>query len=275
MSVASALTAIAEQLRYFLNVENRYKLEDMPFEINSVFIVGFNEGTAHGEAQGEYNEYNRFWDIVQDNGNSTVENGTFAGHGWTDEIFRPKYDMIPTSANQMFWCTGIQNLKKCLEDAGVTLDLSNAGNVTGCFSYSQLTHVPFLDIRKAKANTGNLFSSAKMLQEISGIRVDSGNTALANIFNTCNELVTVIFSDDSKIHSNLNLKAATKLNDTSIRSIFAALGEASTNYTLTLSLTAVNAAFDNTSQGIAGSTSQDWFDLESNAPDNWTIVLSS
>ena len=273
MRVSTVLTYLAEQFRYYLNTDKRFKLDEMPFEINAVYDVGRGDGNADGIAQGEYNEYVRFWDIVQANGTSTVENGTFAGHGWTDENFRPRYDIKPTAANQTFWCTGIQNLTQCLEKAGVTLDISNATNVNGCFSYSQLTHVPAIDIRKAKTNTNNLFVSSTKLQTIAGIKVDSGNTALSNIFNSCNELVTVLFTEDSAIHSSVNLKAATKLSRDSIRSIFAVLGTSSTTYTLTLSLTAVNAAFDDT-QGVAGSTSQDWFDLEAGAPDNWNIVLA-
>ena len=39
-----------------------------------------------------------FWDVYQQNGVRTSYDGAFGGEGWTTEIFKPKYNINPTSA---------------------------------------------------------------------------------------------------------------------------------------------------------------------------------
>ena len=70
-----------------------------------------------------------------------------------------------------------------------------------------------------------------------------------------------------------DLHWSTKLSKDSINSIMRALSETSSRQTLTLSLTAVNAAFE-TSEGTAdGSSSEEWETLASTKT-NWTISLA-
>ena len=48
--------------------------------------------------KGKQDEYDRFWDAYQDNGNRDFYSYGFSGYGWTNENFKPKYPII-TSAN--------------------------------------------------------------------------------------------------------------------------------------------------------------------------------
>ena len=265
-SVKEAMTALGDAIRNYLGIEwqRPLKIEEMVSLVPEVHNVGKSDGAEE--------EYNRFWDSFQGNGASRAESGTFAGSGWTDATFKPKYDLQPTNANQMFWSSAIGNIVQCLEDAGVTADFSKSGNMTATFSYSKTTHVPFVDMSAAKTNTNNVFASASKLQWIEGIKVISTNTSLSNIFSSCSALTHVVFSADSQINSNLNLSAAKGLDEESIRSIFAALHSSTTARTLTLSTDAVNGAFTSES-GATGEATGEWAELIAAKPSNWTVTL--
>jgi hypothetical protein len=74
---------------------------------------------------GQKSEYDRFWDSYQYNGGAIYYPYSFAGFGWRDETFKPKYNVAPVGyAEGMFRQMRITNLKRCLEKANVTLDLS-------------------------------------------------------------------------------------------------------------------------------------------------------
>lgn len=63
--------------------------------------VGKAEGIEQGVADGKQAEYDRFWDAYQDNGNKDDYGYAFAGKGWTDETYNPKYPIISTGGYTM------------------------------------------------------------------------------------------------------------------------------------------------------------------------------
>ena len=46
---------------------------------------------------GVKSEYDRFWDVYQENGNMTYYAYAFAGVGWTQSVFKPKYNIEPVT----------------------------------------------------------------------------------------------------------------------------------------------------------------------------------
>lgn len=75
---------------------------------------------------GKQAEYDRFWDTCQDNGNRTNYDGAFMGIGWTEETFKPKYDIKPQIIGHTFRdCKLKCDLVELLEKQGVVLDFSN------------------------------------------------------------------------------------------------------------------------------------------------------
>ena len=64
-----------------------------------------------------------FWNIYQENGKRTNYSYGFSGRGWSDETFKPKFDIIHKggSLQYLFAESRITNLKAILEECGVTL----------------------------------------------------------------------------------------------------------------------------------------------------------
>lgn len=61
---------------------------------------GYNNGYTTGKEDGIQSEYDRFWDafytIPKSKGSMELQ---FAGKGWTNETFKPKYDIKPTGSS--------------------------------------------------------------------------------------------------------------------------------------------------------------------------------
>ena len=79
----------------------------------------FQQGYDIGHEEGQQAEYDRFWDSFQRNGELRVYSYAFAGAGWNDETFKPKYPFNNmTYAEGIFTNAGITNLD-------VDIDTSN------------------------------------------------------------------------------------------------------------------------------------------------------
>ena len=122
--------------------------------------------------KGKQDEYDRFWDAFQDNGNRDFYSYGFSGHGWTNENFKPKYPIItsanPNRTNTMFQYAynlteimtplyfydttsnstfvNCKNLIKIGDDTGggiwITRNRTYASNFSGC---SNLEEIRFID----------------------------------------------------------------------------------------------------------------------------------
>ena len=237
MSVADKLTTIAE---------NQQKVYD----------AGYNKGKADGIQA----EYDRFWDTYQQNGNRTLYDYAFNSRAWTDEIFKPKYDMIPESygASGMFHLSGITNLKQLLLDAGVKLDTSNCIYLLQTFQNSEITHIPEIDARKA-TNTSYMVGSQCKVVTIDKLLV-SETTPLFSTFNGSNYLENIVF--EGTIGQNVDLHWS-PLTAESIESTVAALSDTASGMTASFKQSAVNAAF----------SWEEWLALVAAKP-NWTITLA-
>ena len=212
--------------------------------------------------------YDDFWDNYQNYGKHTYYPYMFAGQGWDDETFKPKYDIKPVGTiGGIARGTGYLDMKQRLLDQGVTLDTSRATNFQYAFAHGHITSLPKIDCSAATAVQG-AFSGASKLTNIDELVVTS-SLPYANTFDNCTALTNIRIS--GTIGNNLNMQSC-PLNKDSITSVVNALSATTSDKTLTLSEAAVNAAFETSEGANDGSTSIDWTTLESYKP-NWTISL--
>lgn len=237
------------------------KLIEVAENVPKVYKAGYEKGKAEGG--GGEDALKVFWDNYQQWGTRTNYAYAFAGAGWTNDTFKPQYDLKPTAnAMNMFNNSSINgDLATYLGRCGVVLDLSGCTNVSSIFSGSKyITRLPRLDIRKA-TSAASLFSACSNLNTIDAIVLSDKNTNGSGWFNSCASLVSVTF--EGSIFANIDMKQCTKLNKASIESAVAALSTVKSGGTLTISKTAKEAAF----------TDAEWATLTATKP-NWTITLA-
>ena len=183
MSVNEKMTAIADAIRDKTGGTDALTLDCMAEAVPAVY------------ESGQKAEYDRFWDVAQNYGNITYMPYHFAGRVWTDETFKPKYDIKPVgSANGLFRESRILNLKQCLESSGVILDLSNVTNATYIFSYCSLLKVVGKTDISSATTAGALCQSSSALETIEELRIGE-NTAFSNTsFNGCTSLTRLIMT---------------------------------------------------------------------------------
>lgn len=157
MSIAEKLTTIAQ---------NQQKVYDAGYAKGQAEGGGGNYD--EGYEAGQKAEHDRFWDDVQQNGNRKDYGYAFAGEGWTDKTFKPKYDIKPTMANNMFARFGMMassvSITKLLEDAGVVLDTSNCTNCSQMFYGCRAVETPHISLVKA-TSAGNLYYDAMFMEK--------------------------------------------------------------------------------------------------------------
>jgi hypothetical protein len=238
-------------------------------------VEGLNEElekTLYGTDTGGKSFYDAFWDAYQDNGNRTHYNTAFAGYGWTDETFKPKYDIKPTDANRLFSHTAITDLKAALEKAGVVFDLSKATSAVYLFESGSLTHIPEInttslsDLQYFIYSVINLVTVDKVI-----LKNDGSQTFGAQSFGTLLNLEEIRF--EGVIGKNgFNMNRSTKLSKASITSIINALSTTTSGLTVTLSKVAVNTAFETSAGANNGEQSAEWLALKA-TKSNWEISL--
>lgn len=187
---------IANAIREKTETENTFKPEEMPGAINDVYDAGYDKGHSSGFEDGKTKEWSDFWDRFQENGNKTSYARAFAGKGWTDDIWSPKYDMRLTGdVYAMFWTSRLSDVAGILERNGVVLDTSNA---TTCqmmlFDMPNLTRLGTFDIGKM-TNCSDAFAVNPKLTKIDKL-IFSANTKCTNgnsMFRGDNALASVGF----------------------------------------------------------------------------------
>lgn len=223
---------------------------------------------------GKKAEYDAFWDVYQQNGERQDYQCAFAGKGWNEHTFKPKYDIKPTSAYGMF--NYINNtsanidLVKIEEECGIKFDFSNCTNFQYAFYSSGVIRLGTIDTRAAKsfsqfagANT-TLNTIEKLILKEDGSQTISNETwflpsGLTNI------------TIEGKLGDSLRINNS-KMTKKSITSLMNALYDGSEGNTLTLSKAAVGREFQ-TEEGLYnGVSSAEWKALVEAKP-NWTISL--
>lgn len=138
--------------------------------------------------------YDAFWDALQDNGNRANYNYAFAGIGWTDETFNPKYPISVTDlGGNAFAQSEITTTK-----VPISYDVTNVSNT-------------------------NVFSYCGKLKTIPSLRVTENVTVYARWFYNCYALETVNFTEDSVIAADIAFDRSPLLTSASVDSIIHAL----------------------------------------------------
>lgn len=244
---ADPLDTIADKLQYI--AENEPKVYD----------AGYNKGFDVGKQA----EYDAFWDAYQVNGNRGVYEAAFAGLGWNDKTFNPKYPIVVTGSSwNMFYSCNVKDGYEHLKN----MDFSKCTLLSNTFAQCHMKHLGTIDCRNVKS-VSNVFYHARSLQTIDKIIVDVDNT-FSSLFDNALSLENVTF--DGEIGNNLVMagtysgqKWGDKLTRASIESIVTHLSDNVSGKTLTLSKTATENAFPDWN---------DWGALVM-AHQNWEIKL--
>jgi hypothetical protein len=143
---------------------------------------------------GQKSEYDRFWDNYQQNGDLGDYSSAFRGNGWTDETFKPKYDIKITDSGgtDTFYSSKLSNIKQSLIECGVNLDTSECKNVTNMFTLAKTVELPVIDLRKA-TSTSSCFN-AIYLTTIDEILVSETTVFTAQTFQRARSLINVKFT---------------------------------------------------------------------------------
>lgn len=230
--------------------------------------AGYNEGHSAGESEGyeagKKSEYDMFWDTFQQNGATNFEYSHRFRWGWYDANFKPKYDIKPTKAENMFSNSRITNIKASLEACGVVLDLSNATATNSCFGYTQSTELPVLDTTKSTSLYGMLADNANLVS-VDKFIFGTANKYTTNFVRGCSNLVNFPAEGTIAI-TGFDFSPCTKLSGASIYSIMNCLSKTTSGMTITFSKTAVTNAWN------GGDDSIEWRTIISEHL-NWTVSL--
>lgn len=236
------------------------KLMEIADKIPQVYNSGFQKGMKEAEGAGDtteaYNqgvkdgkqaEYDVFWDGFQQNGTEYLNYGyAFANKDiWTQEnIEKVKYKVLRANYFSVVF-SGNTSIA----------DLSAFSFETGKGTYEEYR-------RMTLSATFNGCTNLKKCMHINCDMVYD----FTNAFNNCTSLEELPLTGVI-IRGGLNLQWSTKLNKESITSVINCLSSGTSGLTVTLSLTAVNNAFE------GGRDGTEWQTLIATKP-NWTIAYA-
>lgn len=226
---------IADKIRTYMPSFKKSKPSELPQAVENLFIygtqmgqeAGYQTGYDFGLEVGKQAEYDQFWDVYMMNGNQKSFTCLFAGTGWREGTFKPKYDIVPTSAASMFTHAAINtDLVELLASMGITLDLSQCSSMNSCFAYSQFVRLGVIDTRNANS-LGSLFTGCSSLETIDLLLLkEDGSQTLTSVLSYCGELKNLEI--EGVIGQNgFNVQWSNKLTHDSLMSIINALQDKS------------------------------------------------
>lgn len=221
---------------------------------------------------GKKSEYDEFWDLYQQNGSRGVYHYAFAGYGWDDTTFNPKYNIDSKNSVGMFMYSRITDLEAILNKCGITFNISNSSNYSALFSYSETKVIPELVCSARTSYMGAMFRDCKKLHTIRKITLlDGFNANMTDVFKNCTALENITF--EGFIPKNIILAESTLLSKASIINIIEHLSDVVvSNQAATFSKIAIDNAFETSAGAGDGSTSAEWQSLIA-TKSNWTISL--
>lgn len=251
-----------------VEVANGTKTAELAEKVGEVFEAG------------KKSEYDEFWDIVQNSGKRINYNSAFSD--WAAEFIRPKYKVVPTGANSagstFYACPYLKKVEAAYFDfsqkpTGTNTNTGYSYTFSGCSKLEEVEDVGLIP------QTGyyNTFAYCYKLHTIAKIGVNE-DTKFSNAFISCDKLENLAI--DGTIGQNgFNIKWSTNLSKASILSVLNALSPTASGLTVTLSLAAVNKAFETSEGANDGSDSQEFLVWTEEGPEygyrnNWTIALA-
>ena len=129
-----------------------------------------------------------------------------------------------------------------------------------CFLNSKVTRIPQLDFRHLGINNGHSAFASSAITTVDKILVSETNKFSTNMFLDAVNLTSLTF--EGVIGNNLDLHWSTSLSKDSITNIVNTLSTTTTvRLTLTLSMEAVNKAFESQPGANDGTETDAWFAL--------------
>lgn len=221
------------------------KLVKIAENVPKVYSAGFEAGKAEGgdstEAynngfiDGQKSEYDRFWDSFQKDDMERNCDYRYSGAGWTDNTFKPKYSMKPTSAVSMFRRNAFKgNMVDLFSQLGITLDFSECTLMSYAFYECNASRIGVVDCTSATDLTG-LFGYAYFCEIIDEVILNEQNT-FNNSFRYCPSLEEIRITGTIG-QNGFNIRWSSKLTAASLYSIVNALSSTTTGLTITLPTT--------------------------------------
>lgn len=210
-------------------------------------------------------EHKAFWHTLQTGKGYNKYTYAFYGAGWTNDNFKPIYDICPTEAYQMFcWSNISGDLTEILSDLKIKLDLSKASTVYKCFAATEFTRIGEVDTRSAGTVNSMFFESSK-LETIDKLMLkNDGSQTFKMTFGKCNALKNLTVEGVIG-GTTFDMRYCTSLSKDSICSVIEAVSTTKTTK-ITLSQSAVVKAFGSVSD-------TEWLNLKNTRP-KCTVVLA-
>lgn len=259
----------ADKLRGLIAVVDRESYERGVYD---GYFDGLDRGLIDGEEIGRKAEYTAFWESAfpgyfdAEKQTLTLVSSTaaFAGPAWNDFSFRNAPQItLKGNCNYCFYVSKVTDITDRVTFKDVSM--CNSG-----FSYSKLKKIPALPAPSGTSYT-SVFAFSSSLESIVELGVHE-NLKYYAAFDGCTALNHMIVK--GVIGQNGFDVKWSPLDKESLTSIAKALSTTTSGLTVTLSLDAVNAAFETSAGANDGSTSAEWLALVGQRK-NWNIVLAT
>lgn len=199
--------------------------------INEKIPATFEAGKAQGGGGDGW--YDTFWDTYQQNGNRTDYAVAFRSLAWSDDNFKPKYDIKMTGVSSgVFQYSGITRLKGKLDELGLILDTSECITLLQMFQGTNIKDVPIIDGSNA-TSLSYTFGSSPMVETIEKLILTDKLTTVSNAFLKAERLAHVIFEGILAI-TGLDLHWSVLLDAESYNSLMNILSPNTTGMSITL-----------------------------------------
>ena len=234
------LKGIADKFRSKLGITGTINPQNFEDKIDAVYDAAAQKA------------YDDFWDTFQQNGERTKYEYAFASDGWTNEIFKPKYNIRAAFGNHgsIFSYSGITgSLKQILNDLGITLSFYQAeGRHYGAsyvFVGTKFTELPVIDFSEAEGGAAlqTAFSANNFLETIEKVILPTDCTGYGtNTFQANYALKNIDFGGTIKYTLSFQWNPLTA---DSMKNIFDHLDTADSDSARTVTVkTAVKTAYD-------------------------------
>ena len=217
----------------------------------------YDKGVTDGIEAGKQAEYDAFWDMYQQNGERKEYSYAFAGEGWNDTTFQPKYSIAPTKTVHMFSASHITDLVNLLKDAGIDFDLSkdiSAQYLVQGNSYLQT--LPVLDCT-SKQHINYFLYEATVLRSIEKLILKDDGSQKFNTYSFYKLPALEEIRFAGTIGNSLEIKDSPVLSDASVQSIIDHLKDLTGATAQTLTLHATVGA-NMTDEQKAAITAKNW-----------------
>ena len=202
------LTSLAAKFRAKLGTSGTINPQDFESKVDAVFEAG------------KKSEYDAFWDAYQSNGTRKNYHSAFAGDGWKQTNFKPKYTIRPYEARNMFYQSPLTDLTLTHK-----LDFSEVTALSDFIARSSVTKVPAINLSKI-IDSLYVFENAFALVTVENLIFPTRpfTVNISGIFYRCNALENITITGTIQ-NTGCDLHWSTKLTIESVTSILTALSK--------------------------------------------------